>query len=388
MCVCAIGSRAGDSATGTPEHLGDLAIKILYVSPYYPPSIGGVELHVAELASAMAARGHSVEVLTQTRDAAVPESESIDAVRVRRFPVAFPEPIYAFAPGLWRHLQSHCHEFDLVHVHSYHALPSMMTGFTTCSPLVFTPHYHGRGHSPLGSVLHIAYRILQRPLLVRAAAIICVSRAEVALMQRDFPGTSSRIVQIPNGVDVVGIRSADPFPDAGIVVLTSGRILAYKGIDRVIRAIATLDERYRLVIVGDGPERPALHSLAHDLGVGDRVTFSGVVSRSELFQWLRTAAVYVSMSTSEAFGIAPLEAAVAGCRVIVSDIPAHREVLASVPGVTLLSPSASTIELAEAIGRGDQDTSRSDRSVEAVSWDQVAEQTIAVYERALMHTLP
>lgn len=336
----------------------------------------------------MVTRGHSVEVLAQTRDAAVPESESIDGVRVRRFPVAFPEPIYAFAPGLWRHLQVHCHEFDLVHVHSYHALPSMMTGFTTCSPLVFTPHYHGRGHSPLGSVLHLAYRILQRPLLVRAAAIICVSQTEVALAQRDFPGASSRIVQIPNGVDVVGIRSADPFPEAGVVVLTSGRILAYKGIDRVIRALATLDERYRLVIVGDGPERPALHTLAHDLGVGDRVTFCGVVPRSELYQWLQTAAVYVTMSTSEAFGIAPLEAAVAGCRVIASDIPAHREVLASVPGVTLLSPTASTVDLAATIEHEDRDTRRSHQSVDAVSWDQVAEQTIAVYERVLMHALP
>jgi glycosyltransferase involved in cell wall biosynthesis len=81
----------------------------------------------------------------------------------------------------------------------------------------------------------------------------------------------------------------------------------------------------QLVVCGTGPHRPALERLAGELGIASRVSFRGWVSQAELRRWQRTATVTLSLSEMECFGLVLLEAAVAGSRVVASDIPAHAE---------------------------------------------------------------
>lgn len=359
-------------------------MRIAYISPRYAPFIGGVETHVAEIASRVAAQGHHVEVLTQESDRSLPPSEVIDGVTVRRFLVPLPSRNYAFAPRLWAYLRRHGAGYDIVHAHSYHALPSLGAALTNCRPLVFTPHYHGTGHSPLRRLLHGPYHLVGARIFARANRVICVSKAEAALVCRHFPRAAARVTVIPNGVEVEALRAAAPYPDARTIILSAGRLEEYKNVQLIIQALAYLDAACALIVTGDGPARSLLEETAARAGVRDRVEFLGRIDEGALHRWFRTAAVYVSMSRHEAFGITLLEGLAAGAGVVASDIPAYREVAAgATPGAVALAPLHASPQALAEVMRG---VARRERgaaiSPNVVSWDAVAAQTMTIY-RAL-----
>lgn len=102
-------------------------------------------------------------------------------------------------------------------------------------------------------------------------------------------------------------------------VLFVGRLVATKGADVLLRALATLPGR-SAVVAGEGPERLPLERLAHDLGIADRVSFPGSVSPERRGELLAQARVFALPSLwSEPFGIAGLEALAAGVPVVASD---------------------------------------------------------------------
>jgi glycosyltransferase involved in cell wall biosynthesis len=358
----------------------DGRLRLAYVSPRYAPFTGGVETHVEQIARRAAAAGHQVEVLTQESDPHLPRVEKLDGVLVRRFPMVLPSRNYAIAPRLWRYLASESARFDVVHAHSYHALPALAAALATRRPLVFTPHYHGTGHSPLRRVLHLPYRRLGATIFARARCAICVSEAEAELVRRHFPRAAGRMRVIPNGVESEALRGAEPLPTDRTVILSVGRLEGYKKVQSVVEAVAHLDDRYVLRVIGDGPERAALEALTDRLNLGDRVAFLGRVSDEELRRWYRTASVCVAASTHEAFGLTLIEAVVAGAAVVASDIPAHREVAEAYGAAMTLLPLDST---PEAMARAMTAAQRhAPPRVEAASWDRVATLTLEVYRAA------
>jgi glycosyltransferase involved in cell wall biosynthesis len=358
--------------------------RIAYVSPRYAPSTGGVETHVAQLARRVAAHGYHVEVLTQETDRGLPLVEVLDGVTVCRFPAWLPGRTYSVAPGLWAYLARHRTCYDVVHAHGYHALPALGAALAGCHPLVFTPHYHGTGHSRLRRWLHMPYRALGAAIFGHSSRVICVSHAEAALVRRHFPAVAGRVTVIPNGVDVSALREALPFPEARTVVLSVGRLEGYKNVHLTIRALAYLEETFVLRVIGDGPARPSLEGLATRLGLRARVAFLGRVGDGVLRRWFRTARVYVSMSGHEACGLTLLEALAAGSRVVAADIPPFREIAAGAGAdIVALAPlDVTPAALAQVISGAAAQTR--DAATSVPSWDAVAAQTVRLY-RAVTH---
>ena len=362
-----------------------VTVRIAYISPRYTPFVGGVETHVSQIATRVAARGHRVEVLTQESDRRLPDTETIDGVAVRRFAVPLPSQNFAFAPALWAYLRRHGAEYDLVHAHSYHTLPALGAAFSNARPLVFTPHYHGTGHSPLRRLLHGPYRHLGARIFARAGRVICVSEAEASLVRQHFPHAAGRVTVIPNGVEAEELRAAEPFDDPRAIILSAGRLEEYKNVQLIVQALAHLEPAFALIITGDGPARPLLEETAARAGVNGRVHLLGRVDAGSLRRWFRTARVYVSMSRHEAFGITLLEGLAAGAGVVASDIPAYREVAASVaPGaVHLVALDASPQALAATIRAVAERTRGGVVSVDVPSWDDVTARTLALYHALL-----
>ena len=195
----------------------------------------------------------------------------------------------------------------------------------------------------------------------RADAIIGNSAGEAALLRRDF-GERLPITVIPEGIELPGdsrrrptpADTDDTDPDGQVgrtTILSVGRLEAYKGVERVVAAMAFLPPTHRLVVVGQGPDREAIERAATGAGVADRVVLRGRVPDEELLAWYQRAALFISLSAHESFGLAVLEAAAAGVPVVASDIPAHREASSFVPpGRITLVPSASD---ASGIAAGD-----------------------------------
>jgi glycosyltransferase involved in cell wall biosynthesis len=324
-------------------------MRVALVTPRYLPEIGGVEVHVGHLARRLAAAGHSVDVLTQTMPSA-PHLDEADGMTVRRFPIRLGGRTYPFAPGLWSYIGRHSLDYDVVHVHSYHATPAIPAALAPVRRLIFTPHYLGRGRTAIAQAIHRPYRSIGRVFFHRAAHIICTTVAEAEMVASDFPNAVNKTTVIPNGIDVDVINDAAPHRSAGPLVLYAGRLERYKNVQLVVGALPYLDDGVRLAIVGGGRSSKDLALLAADLGVASRVEFVGAVPWPAVYSWFRAADVFVTMSARESFGMSLLEAHVAGAQLVASDIPAHREVAAMVGLRTALIPLvARPAELAVAI---------------------------------------
>ncbi len=353
-------------------------MRIAFVSAHYAPMIGGVEKHIVEIAKRLAAAGEDVEVLTHAEAGqGLPPKEEIDGVLVRRFAVPLPSRNYAFSPALWRHLLAERSRFDVVHAHGYHALPALQATLTRPPVLIFTPHYHGTGHSPFRKLLHPPYRLLGGLIFARAARTIAVSPPERELILSHFPQVAPRLRVIPNGVDGAAIAAATPFEEPGPVVLSAGRLESYKQVDKTIAAMAHLPSEFSLRITGDGSMRGALEAARDGLGLQSRVRFLGAVSEHDLYRWFRSTAVYVSMSSNEAMPVTFIECLAAGARVVASDIPAHRDLARKTGGSIALIPlDASPERLAGAIR---EIVSQPAVPASVDTWDDVVERTVELY---------
>jgi glycosyltransferase involved in cell wall biosynthesis len=108
-----------------------------------------------------------------------------------------------------------------------------------------------------------------------------------------------------------------------------GRLLALKNQVTILRALAAArNGDIHLTLVGKGPTRAMLQREVQRLGIADRVTFTGEVSRDCAFQYMWQADGFISMSSGEGLPVAVLEAMACQCPVILSDIDPHRELAA------------------------------------------------------------
>ena len=286
--------------TGARRHR---PLRVAQVVSSYHPRIGGVETHVQRLAQGCAEAGDDVVVLTHQVGGA-PADERIGATRVLRFPMTVPSRNYSLSLPLFSYLRRHAADFDIVHVHSYHTVIGH-AGVRSHLPLVFTPHYHGTGHTPFRAFLHRLYRPAGARLFRAADAVICVSDVERDLVIKDFPGPADKVVTIPNGTSQ---KLVTPDDDGAVsfgepVVLTVGRLERYKNVDRIIDAFRALPCQATLVVVGDGPDRARLERHAQATEPGWPVLFTGRIPDPALERLFVKAKVVASASDHEAFGL-------------------------------------------------------------------------------------
>jgi glycosyltransferase involved in cell wall biosynthesis len=341
------------------------------------------------LATHLAELGVEVDVLCTNPGSSAPSVEVVDGLSVRRFPTLRGDATFFISPGLFRWVDDHAHEYDVLHAHSYHTplpLAAAVTAARRKVPLVCTLHYTGTGHTWRRELLHVPYRPAAAWMLRRADAIICTSQAERDLLVSRFRVRASKLKVIHNAIEPEEFLDAQPMAqsDGRTCVLYAGRLEGYKNTPALVRAVATLPET-DLVIIGDGPAREDVISTAAAVGLGDRLRLLRALPHTELIRWYRTADVFVSMSARESFGIALLEAAVAGARVVASDIPAHREVAGLLPdgAVTLIPLRASDEVLAAAITGAAARGRVEGAHLTAPTWRGAAQQTYDVYQDVL-----
>jgi glycosyltransferase involved in cell wall biosynthesis len=197
-------------------------------------------------------------------------------------------------------------------------------------------------------------RWLKVLVLGRMAAVAVVSdamRAGVVAL-----GVSPVKLQLaPMGVDTEAVFYPPPEGSRRHdTAVFAGRLVAGKGVDILLRAWARISmagRPLRLVIVGDGPERAALESLAQKLDLRARVEFTGALPQAALADQFRAAGIAVFPFTGiEGLGLVVAEAQACGCPVIASEIPAMRDLI--VPEVTgLITPPGDAGALAQALER-------------------------------------
>jgi glycosyltransferase involved in cell wall biosynthesis len=281
-------------------------------------------------------------------------------------------------------LRLHGSGYDVIHVHNYAAFPALAAAYATDRPLIFTPYYHGIGHTPAAKALHVPYDWFAKRIFTRSAYILCVSNAEVNLVIRDHPVVASRVSNVGIGIDGEAVLGGTPFQVNRPVVLLMGRLEAYKQIERAIQAFAICNSDADMVIIGTGPERDRIRARVDELEIGNRVQMLGYVNDAEVRRWQRTAKVMMSLSIAESFGLGVAEAALAGARVVASDIPAHREVAAMAgDAFDFVPPGALAADVATVLRRALSAPSVRGHGCTFPTWPEVSERTLDFYNMAI-----
>jgi glycosyltransferase involved in cell wall biosynthesis len=344
-------------------------VRVLQVTPRYPPRTGGVETHVSELSRRLADRGHDVTVLTADAGPDVDRRERRDGVTVHRHRGFAPGGAFHVAPGILPAVRGS--RADVVHAHNYHSLPLAFAALGAGDArFVATPHYHGASASSFRDRLLRLYRPVGGAALRRADAVVAVSNWERERLRESF-GVDADV--IPNGLDVARFRDAEPRDGDRPYLLSVGRLEAYKGVQHAIRALPELPG-YDLLVAGSGPYRDELERLATDTGVADRVEFLGFVPDERLPGLYAGAAAFATMSSFEAYGMTVGEALAAGTPCVVRRAGALTDWCGEDGVVCVDSPDPESVgeAVADAVSRGPI-------SASVPTWDDVCDRVERLY---------
>jgi len=392
-------------------------VKIAMVSEHASPlavmggdDAGGQNVHVAALSSQLARAGHEVTVLTRRDDTALPRRvdfdgftvEHVDAGPPRHVPKdQLPRWMGDFAATLERRWR--LDPPDVIHSHFWMSGRAALRAHPVDRPVVHTFHALGvvkQRHlgaadpSPPG-------RLDSEAAIVRAAdRIIATCRDELREL-RGIGADPATVDIVPCGVDLARFTPDGPSEPTGRRprIVTVGRLVARKGMDDIIRALASLPAA-ELVIAGGpqacdlpgDPEAQRLRGVARDAGVGDRMDLRGAVRRDAIPALLRSADVVVCTPWYEPFGIVPLEAMACAVPVVASSVGGLLDTV--VHGDTGLHvPPRDPPALAAALRRllDDADLRRRMgargrlRATGRYGWDSVAAATVDTYTAVATH---
>ena len=184
-------------------------------------------------------------------------------------------------------------------------------------------------HRDQGDLKRRLQTLLKRWLYRRADCLTAVSRgvAEDLEARLGIPAERVRVVYnpvvTPEIATLAEVEPPHPWFAAGEpLVLGVGRLVPAKGFDHLLRVFADLETRRpaRLVILGEGPERPALVRLAATLGIAERVSFAGYDPNP--FPYMSRCSVFVLASRFEGLPGALIQAMACGAAVVATDCPA------------------------------------------------------------------
>ena len=352
------------------------------VTPLSPLAQGGVERHVMEVSRRLVAGGTEVEVLcTEPGGPRLQEVER-DGVPIKILRSRPAKRDWCIAPRLWGEIKRA--RPDLIHVQSYHtavAPLAMLRALTLRVPYVVT--FHGGGHSSgLRNRLRRAQRLLMRPLLSRAARLVAVARFEVEEYGEELQLPAEKFALIPNGTELAFADAGPPQRNGHPTFATVGRLERYKGHHRVLAAlpeVLRLQPEAKLLIVGSGPYEKDLRRQAAELGLGQAVEFTSIPGDrpEQMAELLRRVSLVVLLSEFETHPLVALEAAAAGCRLLVADTGGLAE-LAAEGFARALPLEQGPRQVGEAVVE-ELALPPQDKRPPLSSWDECAGELLALY---------
>jgi 1,4-alpha-glucan branching enzyme len=376
---------------------------IVMLSWEFPPHyVGGLGIHVRDLAIELKRMGWDVQVLTAAPDQTaifqdfhgvgvhyVPTCQALDAgpdflAWVLRLNLALADYGQEFLSYLTNPVLVHAHDWMVAGV-------AWELQATFRVPLVTTIHATEAGrNNGLHTPLQYAIDQIETELVQRSDRLICCSRyMQNELLKRYGPDREGAVV-IANGVRPVKLFKRKI---ANQTIIYVGRLVIEKGVQYLLEAVPGLLERFtqvKLVIAGNGPYEQELQQLAAALCIREHVKFVGFVSETERNRLLTESQVAVFPSIYEPFGMVALEAMAAGVPVIVSRTGGLAEIVThEVVGLSFEPGNVAQLQmcLLRILKNPEWAANLSRRAREMVereyTWQAVARQTGRIYQQEL-----
>ena len=392
-------------------------MKILRLTWEYPPRIvGGIARVVHDLSKRLIKDGHEVTVVTYRDNADVPEYENDKGVNVYRVDnyMIHPNNFIDWIMQLNFNMLSKATEiinkeggFDVIHAHDWlvtYAAKSLKNAYDI--PIVATIHATEAGrNSGIHDETQRYINDTEWLLTYEATEVIVNSNYMKNEIQRLFGLPFDKINVIPNGINLsnfTGIERDYDFRrqyamDNEKIILYVGRLVYEKGVQHLIAAMPKILSNYndaKLIIAGRGGMMDELRAEASNLGLNDKIYFTGYLNSKQVQKMYKCADVAVFPSTYEPFGIVALEAMLAGVPTVVSDVGGLDEIVThGVDGMKSYAGNANSIADSVTALLYDHQlaTNVSKKAKQKVkdqfNWEKIAQDTHFTYEKAICQTM-
>ncbi len=281
--------------------------------------------------------------------------------------------------------------FDLVHAHDWMTyLAGIAVADMTGKPLVV--HVHSTEFDRSG--LHVNQRIydIERAGMHRAQRVVCVSHLTRSVVLQHYGVEPKKVEVVYNAVEEDGLDDSRPLPPIQHdekIVLFLGRITMQKGPEYFLAAakrVLEVMDNVRFIMAGSGDMTRRMIELAHQMGIGHKVLFTGFLRGDDVRRVFRMADLYVMPSVSEPFGIAPLEALANDVPVLISKQSGVSEILRHALKVDFWDVDEMANKIVAVLRHPPlQATLRNHGSIEVrrLSWIDSARNCLRVYESTL-----
>ena len=391
-------------------------MRILMLSWEYPPRVvGGIARVVHDLSHRLIKDGHDVTVVTY-RDGNVPYFENDSGVKVYRVDnfMIQPNNFIDWVMQLNFNMIAKAGEiianegnFDVIHAHDWlvaYAAKTLKTSYNT--PIVSTIHATEAGrNNGIREEQQKYINDTEWMLTYESSEVIVNSNYMKNELQRLFGLPFEKINVIPNGVSASNFTVTERdydfrrqyAMDNEKIILFMGRLVYEKGVQNLIAAMPKILDHYhdaKLVIAGKGGMINELQEQVNNLGIGNKVYFTGHLSPKQVQKMYKCADVSVFPSTYEPFGIVAIEAMLSGIPIVVSDIGGLNEIVEH--GVTgMKSYAGNANSLADSIlallfdhKLYDSIVKNAKQTVKAqYNWTKIAQDTHFTYQKAICETM-
>lgn len=317
-------------------------MKILVLNYEFPPLGGGAAPVSRDISMQLAMRGHEVTAVTMGYHD-LPEYEEVQGVKIYRLKClrrkkssCMPWEQYTYLLSvrhfMKRHMQSHT--YDVCHVHFVIPTGEVARWIKKKYhiPYIITAHgsdVEGYNQKKYMKVMHKFLRPSWRKIVCCSEGVIAPSVYLKSLMETEY--SQGKYFLIPNGLDIAKYKKLSERGVKENRILLMGRMQKSKNMQIIFKAFSKVNlSGWKVDVLGDGPCRTELEGLVKKLKLVDNVKFHGWIdnSSSEQMGYLQRASIYITASYFENCPMAVLETIAAGCYPLLSDIPAHRQLVA------------------------------------------------------------
>jgi glycosyltransferase involved in cell wall biosynthesis len=351
------------------------------------PLAGGAEVHLHEVFSRVAKMGHEVSLFCSMYDGAASREEMNGIHVIREGGRSFFN--YLVMRKYFTTFKDQ--QYDLI-VDDMNKIPFYTPVYVKEPLLGVTHHLFGTSifkevNAAAASYVYLA-ELAALPMYKKIRFIVGSPSTHRELLHKGFSAERTHLIHYGvahNAFRCLGIPKSNT-PLVGAV----GRLKKYKSFDHLLEAFADVRSEIpdaKLVIVGDGDDKPRLMQIASSLSLGNAVTFTGFVSEEEKIRYLNQMHCAVNTSAKEGWGLTVIEANACGTPTISSDVEGLRD--AVIDGETgLLYPYGDRLQLAEKISLVLRDehlrsrlTSNAIERAKEFDWDTAASKTMEVIDK-------
>lgn len=331
-------------ANGRETPPSEAANSVLFILHTYPPVIGGTEIEAQRVAAELMRRGYGIQVLCAGGAPMPPPGEWIDTagipVRILTAERCGLRAALRFSLGVARNLFLHRRRDSV----AYFLMPGLhlLAGIPLASLMGYRVFMKFSGSNTIRPLRDSLAGRLELYWLRRWRVPVMLLNQGMLEEAEEAGITRSQMLLMPNPVDVDAfspmardqrelLRKMLALDSKAFVVVYTGRLSPEKGLNELLTGFALALRRVpdmHLVLVGDGPDRATLESLAVQLRIPSaQARFTGRVSPGEIPQWLQAADAFALVSPHEGFSCSLSEAMACGLPSVVTDIPANRQLV-------------------------------------------------------------